>query len=122
MPKKYCSGKFGKQRGDVITKSTYGKNILILIKSPSGRVKERLMLTKQNNGTYKVENTGKKEEELEEWTRENKKREVHINEEGKDEEDVERIKEDVLEEVNYKIDINTYYVVILITTFKRNYL
>lgn len=60
MPKKYCSGRFGKQRGDVITKSTYGKNILILIKSPSGRVKESLMLTKQNNGTYKVENTGKR--------------------------------------------------------------
>ena len=62
MPKKYCSGKFGKQRGDVITKSTYGKNVLLLIKSPSGRVKERIMLTKQKNGTYKVypKNTGKK--------------------------------------------------------------
>ena len=62
MSKKYCSGKFGKQRGDVITKSTYGKNVLILIKSPSGKVKERMMLTKQKNGTYKVypKNTGKK--------------------------------------------------------------
>ena len=60
MSKKYCSGKFGKQRGDVITKSTYGKNVLLLIKSPSGRVKERIMLTKQKNGTYKVENTGKR--------------------------------------------------------------
>ena len=31
MPERYCSGKFSKQ-GDVIHKSTYGKNILILVK------------------------------------------------------------------------------------------
>ena len=65
MPERYCSGKFSKQRGDVIHKSTYGKNILILVKSPSGRVKDRVMLTKQKNGTYKVyqKNTGKKRRE-----------------------------------------------------------
>lgn len=62
MSKKYCSGKFGKQSASVITYSTYGKNVLILIKSPSGRVKERIMLTKQKNGTYKAyqNNTGKR--------------------------------------------------------------
>ena len=60
MPERYCSGKFSKQRGDVLHKATYGKTIIIWVKSPSGRVKDRVMLTKQKNGTYKVENTGQR--------------------------------------------------------------
>ena len=75
MSERYGRGTFSRQRGDVIHKSSYGKNILILVKSPSGRVKDRLMLTKQKNGTYKVENTGKKRK----GTRRGKKKRVKTN-------------------------------------------
>ena len=76
MPERYCSGKFSKQRGDVIHKSTYGKNILILVKSPSGRVKDRVMLTKQKTEHIKYikKILEKKGEKLKEEGGDNKKR------------------------------------------------
>ena len=81
MSKKYCSGKFGKQSSSVITYSTYGKNVLILIKSPSERVKERIMLTKQKNGTYKAYQTIL--EKKRGTRREKKEKRKPINEVGK---------------------------------------